>query len=217
MQGSKRVSIQAVCSTGQQEVGSTCTSRLKAPVGGSSDSASHLLLQPSCFDQMSRAESTAIDVCQCKSHSSSQLTDKPRVLATSTCSCCKRVVTIAVTRPLESPEEAPLTFMAALFSFLLARRASLSDFSCRNSSYSCATRAGSAALLRSLQFSAIICTLSRINLKSSGTLYAGAGAAAPSWLLLLVEAVLLLLLVVTSAAAALRCQLPRWGSRLNAV
>jgi hypothetical protein len=55
-----------------------------------------------------------------------------------------------------------------------------------------------------------------MNLKSKGTLYAGAGAAAPSWLLLLVEAVLLLV-VVTSAAAAFRCQLPRKGSRLNAV
>jgi hypothetical protein len=98
--------------------------------------------------------------------------------------------------------------MAALLSFLLARKASLSDLSCKNSSYSCATRAGSAVLLRSLQFSAIICTLSRMNLKSRGTLYAGAGAAAASWLLLLVEAVLLLL-VVTSAAAALRCQLAR--------
>jgi len=64
----------------------------------------------------------------------------------------------------------PLTFMAALFSFLLARSASLSDLSCRYCSYSWATRAGSALLLRKRQFSVIIWTLSRMNLKSRGTL-----------------------------------------------
>jgi hypothetical protein len=56
-----------------------------------------------------------------------------------------------------------------------------------------------------------------MNLKSRGTLYAGAGDAAVSVPLLVAGVLLLLVLATSAAAAAFRCQLDCSGRRLSDV
>lgn len=92
--------------------------------------------------------------------------------------------------------------MAALFSFRLARSESLSCFSAVNSSYSCATRLGSALLRRALQLSATSCRFSLTNLKSRAALKLGAarGAAAATG-------------ATSDATTVLRAARPRPSSR----